>query len=122
MPACTDSQKVRIDSRGYFMIDFSEPNPPASMKATGRGSDRIDITWTNPSSGVAVKFNVSWYPQSDLSQLQHTSVLYNDSFTSYDLTVSAPLPGDIYQVEIVSLSGKERSEALTETAVLGRYL
>ena len=114
---------MRMDIRGYTsIVVFSEPNPPASMEATGRGSDSIDITWTNPSSGVAVEFNVSWYPESDLSQLQHASVLHNERFTSYDLIVNAATPGDIYQVEIVSQSGNQRSEAARDTAVLGGFL
>ena len=104
------------------MTVFSEPHPPASLEGTGRGSDRIDISWTNPRSGVAVEFNITWYPQSDLSEFQHTSVLYNDRFTSYDLTVKAATPGDTYLVEIVSQSDKQRSEPLTDTAVLGGFL
>ena len=113
---------MRIDSMCYFYDFVLGPNPPALMKATGRGSDSIDITWTNPSSGVAVQFSILCIPYSNLSEPQHTSILYNDRFTSYDLTVKAATPGDTYLVVIVSHSGEQRSDPLTDTAFLGGFI
>ena len=106
-----------------FLHLFTVPLPPANFQVSGRGAERLVLSWDAPIQGEATRYSISYHAAltTEEVQLQEVDGLSQaftglTPLTEYVFTISSLLntnSDEVYESENITITGSKHYYLIT---------